>query len=95
VIELIRSEIRRFSNQPVTRDELADSVAHYIGRLPLSLESNSGVASALIALERYDLSLDYYQRYPGLVQSIGQEDILATAQRYLNPDRLAIALAGP
>jgi zinc protease len=95
VTELIRAEIRRFTSQPVTADELADSVAHYIGRLPLSLESNSGVASALIALERYELGLDYYQRYPDLVQSVGQEDILAAAQHYLDPDRLAIALAGP
>jgi zinc protease len=93
--DLIRAEIRRFTSQPVTPEELADSVAHYIGRLPLSLESNAGVASALISLERYKLGLDYYQRYPGLVQSIDEEDILAAARRYLDPDRLAIALAGP
>ena len=94
-IDLIRSEIRRFTEQPVTADELADSSAHYVGRLPLSLESNAGVASALLALERYDLGLEYYQRYPGLVQSVTREDILAAARHYLDPDRLAIALAGP
>jgi len=95
VIDLIRSEIRRFTNHLVTVDELADSSAHYVGRLPLSLESNYGVASALLALERYDLGLDYYQRYPSLVQSVTREDILAAARHYLDPDRLAIALAGP
>ena len=94
-IDLICSEIRRFTEQPVTVDELADSSAHYVGRLPLSLESNFGVASALLALERYDLGLDYYRRYPGLVQSVTREDILAAARHYLDPDRLAIALAGP
>ena len=92
---LVLAEIQHFVSQPVTVDELADSVAHYIGRLPLSLESNAGVASALLALERYDLGLDYYQRYPGLVRSVTREDILAAAWRYLNPDRLGIALAGP
>jgi zinc protease len=95
VIDLIRSEIRRFTDHLVTVDELADSSAHYVGRLPLSLESNYGVASALLALERYDLGLDYYQRYPSLVQSVTREDILAAARHYLDPDRLAIALAGP
>jgi zinc protease len=94
-IDLILSELRHFAGELVSEEELADSVAHYIGRLPLSLESNAGVASALLFLERYDLGLDYYQRYPGLVQSVTREAILAAARRYLDPDRLAIALAGP
>ena len=55
VIALIRQEITRFISEPVTSEELADSQANYIGRLPLSLESNAGVASALLNLERYGL----------------------------------------
>ncbi len=94
VIALIRQEIARFVTEPVTSEELADSQANYIGRLPLSLESNAGVASALLNLERYTLGLDYYQRYPDLIRAITPAEILETAQRYLHPDRLAIATAG-
>jgi zinc protease len=54
-IELIRGEITRFVSQSVTADELADSQASYIGRMPLSLESNGGVVGALLSLERYGL----------------------------------------
>jgi len=93
-IDLIRSEIARFVSEPVTAEELADSKANYIGRLPLSLESNAGVASALLSLERYNLGLDYYQRFAGLVAAITPEEILQAAQHYLHPDRLAIATAG-
>jgi zinc protease len=94
VIELIRQEITRFITEPVTSEELADSQANYIGRLPLSLESNAGVASSLLNLERYSLGLDYYQRYPDLIRAVTPAEILETAQRYLHPDRLAIAMAG-
>ena len=94
VVELIRQEIARFINVPVTSEELADSQANYIGRLPLSLESNAGVASALLNLERYGLGLDYYQRYPDLIHAITAAEILETAQRYLHPDRMVIAAAG-
>ena len=94
VIGLMRQEITRFIAEPVTGDELADSQANYIGRLPLSLESNAGVASALVNLERYTLGLDYYLRYPDLIRAITPVEILETAQRYLHPDRLAIATAG-
>lgn len=94
-IELICQEIRRFAQEPVTEDELLDSQANYIGRLPISLESNVGVASALLNLERYGLGLDFYRRYPDMVRSITQEQVLQAARHYLDPDRLAIAVAGP
>ncbi len=92
---LIRQEIARFVSQPVDAAELADSQANFIGRLPLSLESNSGVAGALLNLERYDLGLDYYFRYADMVRAVTVEDVLAAAQHYLHPDKLGIAIAGP
>lgn len=93
-LALMRSEIERFVNEPVTQAELQDSQANFIGRLPLTLESNGGVASALLNLEHYDLGLDYYRRYPGLVQAVTPEIVLQTARRYLHPDRMGIAVAG-
>ena len=93
-IALMRQEIARFVSEPVSTEELADSQANYVGRLPLSLESNAGVAAALLNLQRYDLGLDYYLRYPNLVNVVTAAEILETAQRYLNPDCLAIATAG-
>ena len=93
--DLIIQEIRRFTSQPVNAEELADSQSSYTGSLPLSLESNHGVARALISVERYQLGLDYYLRYADLINTVTREQILAAAQRYLDPDRLAIAIAGP
>ena len=94
-IDLIRSEIRRFVTEPVTAEELSDNQSSFVGRLPLALESNAGVAAALLNLERFDLGLDYYQRYADLVKAVTVEDVLATARKYLDPDQLAVAIAGP
>jgi zinc protease len=94
-IELILAELRRFVQDGVTAEELADSQANFIGRLPLSLESNAGVAGALLTIERFNLGLDYYLRYPSLVQAVKREDVLAVAQKYIDPTRLAIVVAGP
>jgi zinc protease len=60
----------------VQPEELQDSQANYIGRLPLSLESNAGVANALLNIERFQLGLDYYQRYPQLVSGVTAEQVL-------------------
>jgi len=63
--------------------------------LPLSLESNAGVASALLNLQRFDLGLDYYRRYPDLVRNVTREQVLEAAQRYLDPERMVIVSSGP
>lgn len=94
-LDLIQGEIGRYISQPVSVEELADTQANFIGRLPLSLETNSGVASALLNLERFNLGLDYYRQYPDLIRAITREQILTTAHRYLTPERLGVAIAGP
>jgi len=94
-LDLIQKEIARFCETPVSPEELSDSQSNFIGRLPLSLESNSGMASAILKLERYDLGLDYYQRYPDLVRAVTREEVLETARRYLSSERLGVGIAGP
>jgi zinc protease len=94
-IDLLRKEFLLFTHEPVRGEELADVQSNVLGRLPLSLESNGGVVSALLNLELYQLGLDYYMRYVDLVQKTGVEDVLAAARHYLDPDHLVICSAGP
>ncbi|GAB4504372.1 MAG: hypothetical protein Fur0043_13660 [Anaerolineales bacterium] len=93
--ELIVQELKRFVDEGITAEELADSQANYIGLLPLSLESNAGVAGALLNIERYDLGLDYYRQYPDLVRAVTVEEVREAARKFITPTRLAIATAGP
>lgn len=92
---LIIRELRRFVEKGVTQDELADSKANFVGRLPLSLESNAGVANALLNIERYGLGLDYYQRYAGRIHAIRRDEVLESARAFIDADRLVVATAGP
>jgi zinc protease len=94
-IELIRDEIRRLVTERVTKQELHENQTNFIGRLPLQLESNEGVAGALIHIERYGLGMDYYQRYSDIVSEVTREQVLQVARRFLDPDRLVIAVSGP
>ncbi|MEP7137297.1 MAG: pitrilysin family protein [Chloroflexota bacterium] len=93
--ELIVSELKRFVDEGVTDTELADVQANFVGRLPLSLESNGGVANALLNIERHDLGLDYYHRYEGLVREVTRDDILNSARKFIDPAKLVIVSAGP
>ncbi|MFN2121060.1 MAG: M16 family metallopeptidase [Anaerolineales bacterium] len=93
--ELIVAELRRFVRSGVSAEELSDSQSNFIGRLPMSLESNAGVAGALLSIERYDLGLDYYRKYASLIRKISRADVLKVARAYIDPDRLVISTAGP
>jgi zinc protease len=91
----ICAEIRRICEEPVEQEELDDSKAFITGSLPLRLETNEGVAQAILNMERYELGLDYLQRYADLVGEITIEQVQAVAQRWLDPDAYALAVAGP
>jgi len=94
-IELILKELKRFIAKGVTADELADSKAYFVGRLPLSLESNGGVAGALLNIQRHNLDMDYYLQYADLVNAVTRDDVLKAARKFIDPDKLVIAVAGP
>jgi zinc protease len=94
-VRLIVEELERFVKDGVTEEELTDSQSNFIGRLPLSLESNSGVAGALVNIERYQLGPDYYRQYADLVSSVGRDAVADVTRKYIHSDRLAVATAGP
>ncbi|MBK8989345.1 MAG: insulinase family protein [Chloroflexi bacterium] len=94
-IAAIRTEIGRIQTELVPAEELADSQAFRIGSVPVSLETNSGLAGVIGDLELHGLGLDYLQRFPALIRAITPERVMAAAQKYLSTDQLAVAVAGP
>lgn len=91
----ITEEFRRLATEPVSDEEIADVKAYFTGSLPLQLETNAGIANTLLRIESYDLGLDYLVNYHDTITSITQDDLLATAQTYINPDALVVSVAGP
>ena len=94
-IALIQEEIKKYVTEPVSKDELADTKSYYLGQMPLILESNSGVAISLLNTERFNLGLNYFHQYPQKIEDITADGILQASRKYLDPDRLAVATAGP
>lgn len=94
-IESMRAEIGRIQNEPVPLEELQDSQAFRVGSLPVSLETNSGLAGIIMDMEIYNLGMDYLLRFPEMIHAITPERIQAAAQKYLSVEQLAIAVAGP
>jgi zinc protease len=94
-VELMRREISRFLARKVTPAELEDNQAQFIGRLPLSLETNEGVASTLSSMELFELGLDYMQRYPELIRALTRDAVQEAAREFLSADDAVLTVAGP
>jgi len=91
----ILREIEGLKATPVRNGELDDSREFLIGSLAVRLESDAGIAQALLEIELFDLGLDYLIRYPWLIQSVTPDDIGAVARRYFPPDGYTVATAVP
>lgn len=94
-IALIHKVIREFLEEGASQDEITDNQDAIIGRLPLSLESNRGVAKAVLDLERKQLSFDYYYNYASTIRAITREQVTEAARKYLFSPNFVISSCGP
>lgn len=94
-VTTILQEFSRLGQEPVPDEELADSKSFLTGSLPLRLETNEGVARALLDIVFYDLGLDYLARYSDLINAIPPSEIRRVAATYLDPESYVLAVAGP
>jgi zinc protease len=94
-IDSILAEFDRLGNESVPEAELADSQSYMTGVLPLTLETNEGVAATLLNMEWYGLGLDYLQRYNGLIYGVTPADVQRVARQYLRADTYTLVTAGP
>lgn len=94
-VDSILNEFERLGNEPVSDEELSDSIANMTGTLPLRLETNDGVASILLNMEWFGLGLDYLQTYQERISAITKEDVQRVAAQYLRTDSYTLVTAGP
>lgn len=93
--QAILKEIAKFRQEGPTEQELSDAHAYLTGSLVLGLETNDGIASTLLGIERHNLGLDYIQRYPEIINGVTHADIVAVAQKYLSTEQYVLTVAGP
>ena len=94
-VDTIRAEITRLASEPVPEQEFADCKSSITGSLPLTLESNEGIAAVMTDIELFDLGWDYLLRFPDRIAAVTREEVMDTTRRYLDPATAVLASAGP
>jgi zinc protease len=80
----VLDEIRRIKTEPVTDAELSDAKSFLTGSFPMRIETSSRIAGFLVAVEYYDLGVEYIDNFPVYINSISKRDILRVAKKYLD-----------
>jgi zinc protease len=94
-IDSILAEVDKIRKQPIPEEELADSQAFRSGLLPVSLETNDGLASVITDIELYQLGRDFLQELPQKLLTMTPETVQAAANKYLSTEQIVISIAGP
>ena len=92
----IDDEISALGRDGPTAAELAQS-QQYTDRIDSAHASKPtpGIASFLATSEQFGLGLDYDRRLPEHLRAVTLDEVAAAARELLDPERAAVAIAGP
>lgn len=94
-VKALKGEVERFLKGGLTQQELAFAKSSFIGSQAHGLSTNGGMASSLSNIEFYGLGLDYWSRYPGIIQGVTLEQANAAARKLIAPDKANVVIVGP
>ncbi|MDE3153658.1 MAG: insulinase family protein [Acidobacteriota bacterium] len=90
----IFKEIRRMDATPLSDAELALARDALVRSLPAEFETGTNVVASFSNIYVYDLGLDYFTKYPGLIGAVTAADVQRVAKAYLVPDRMIVIAVG-
>jgi zinc protease len=80
--------------KPVPAEELARAKNYVALRFPSAFETTGDISRRLEDVLVYKLPDDYFAKYVQNIQTVSAADVLRVAQKYINPDHVAVVVVG-
>ena len=90
----IFKEVRGMMTKPLTPEELQMSKDSLARAVPANFETSDNAAGTFADVYIYDLGLDYFSKYAALTDAVTAEQVAASAQKYLQPDKFIVVAVG-
>jgi zinc protease len=87
-------EIRNLRTQPPTPDEMRKAKDDLLNSFIFRYDSPEKVLSEQVTLAVYDYPADFLERYRAGVEKVTAADVTRVAEKYVQPDKLAIVVVG-
>ena len=95
VVQEIQAVIREVRDHGATEQELAEAQSYYTGHFPLGLETPRAIGHRVLAMDLYDLGLDYLKGYCDQVRAVTPGAAARAARTHLHPEALVTLVVGP
>ena len=93
-LQLMKAEVERIREAPVSGEELAMAKDSYVNRYIFQFTSASQIVGQLMALEYDDRPRDLLEVYLDRIRAVTAEDVQRVAQEYLHPDKISYLVVG-
>lgn len=87
-------ELERIRDEKVGEEELQDAKNFLTGVFPIRAETQEGLTNLIVAQKLYELPDDYLQTYRDKVNQVTVADVERVANKYIEPDKIAIVIVG-
>jgi zinc protease len=93
-LKVIKDELKRMVDTGVTQTELDNAKSFLTGSYALRFDTNSKIATQLLAISQEGLGIDYVERRNAEVTAVTMDDLKRVAKRLLQPDQLLVTVVG-
>jgi zinc protease len=93
-IGIILEEVKKLTDEGVTKEELENAKKVMIEGLPSSFRSPADIVQTYAWNEFYGRSEDHYRVYPGKLRALSRKDIRDAARAHLQPDAFTYVVVG-
>lgn len=87
-------ELYKIRDTPITQEELERAKSVLIGHYELGLQTHGSQAMDMALDETYGLGLDYGNEYIHEISMVSAEQVMATAEKYIQPDHYVLVTVG-
>ena len=91
---IVLEEMKRIRAEPVTDDELQNSIASFVETFTRNFSSAAATASLFARDEYTGRDPEYLTHYRERISAVTAADVLRVAREYLHPDRLTMLVVG-
>lgn len=94
VLNLIKAQMQRMRDEPISAEEHANARDYLIGSFPLRIDSNEKILSYLTFMQNEGFGRDYLQQWPQRMQAVTIDDVQRAAKRFLVPNGIKAVFVG-
>ena len=93
-LRVAKQALRDYVQHGVTQDKFDEAKTGVLNSYPLSLSSNSSIASTLASMGFFGLASSYMADYPKQIEAVTPEAAHQAFVRYVNPDKMLVVVLG-